>query len=213
MNPMPKTLTLIRHAESLSNAGGITLPHDSIPLSSLGQRQAVQLADSLSVRPSQILVSTMIRTHQTAAPFCERVKMQPVIVPALAEFSVIDHRLIDGMDQAERRVAVKPYWDDPNPDRRLGDGADSFRDFDARVGAFQDSMAALPDATVVFGHGIWFGLLFWRLQGNRVTDSATMLEFRRFQLSLPMPNCAIHTLTHQGGAGWTRSTHGAIVQQ
>lgn len=35
-----KTLYLIRHAQSVANAGGISLPEREIPLSALGREQA-----------------------------------------------------------------------------------------------------------------------------------------------------------------------------
>ena len=38
-----KMLYLIRHAQSVANAGGISLPEREIPLSALGREQAAQL--------------------------------------------------------------------------------------------------------------------------------------------------------------------------
>jgi alpha-ribazole phosphatase len=199
---MPRTITYIRHAESQSNAGGLTLPHADIPLSPLGVHQAETLARTLPASPSRVLVSPMIRTHQTAAPYMARISMSPEVAPELAEFSVIGHAMIEGMNGSERKVAVKPYWDDPCPDRRMGEGADTFREFEARVAAFQARMSDLPDGTVIFGHGIWFGLLAWRLLGYTVNDSTALRAFRRFQVGLPMPNCAMHQLAYVHGDLW-----------
>ncbi|MCG7656426.1 histidine phosphatase family protein [Wielerella bovis] len=38
-----KTIYFIRHAQSLANAGGISLPERDIPLSDLGKQQAAEL--------------------------------------------------------------------------------------------------------------------------------------------------------------------------
>ncbi|WP_211454226.1 histidine phosphatase family protein [Collimonas antrihumi] len=198
-----KKLTFIRHAESVANAGGVTMPHDAIPLSDLGRLQARELATALDVTPATVLVSSFIRTHQTAQPYCERFDVCPKVCPHLNEFSVIDPALIDGLDGAQRKPFVKAYWDDPNIHRRIGANADTFAEFDARVIAFMAGMDDLPDASVIFGHGIWFGLLLWRLLGYTADDAAGMRSFRHFQLGFPMPNCAAFTLTQIERGHWS----------
>ena len=56
--------------------------------------------------------------------------------------------------------------------------------------------------TVLFGHGIWFAMLIWRLLGFSSTSSDAMTAFRRFQTSLPMPNCAVYELSSTEGNRW-----------
>lgn len=193
-----KELIFIRHAESVSNAGGPTMPHGAVPLSELGHQQAQLLARLIDVEPATVLVSFFLRTHQTAAPFCERFGVQPQVHPDLHEFSVIDPALIQGLLGPQRKPFVKAYWDDPDPLRRLGENADTFAEFDGRVSVFIEQMDQLPDSTVIFGHGIWIALLFWRLLGYEVSDAEGMKAFRRFQLALPMPNCAVFSLVPIG---------------
>ena len=81
--------------------------------------------------------------------------------------------------------------------------ADTFAEFEARVRSFMVNMETMPDGTVVFGHGIWFGLLHWLSLGYRVSDAGEMRAFRRFQQALPMPNCATFVLAHAGGQRWS----------
>lgn len=154
-----KTLTFIRHAESVSNAGGVTMSHEAIPLSDLGHLQAQKLAALRSVPPVAVLVSSMVRTHQTAASFCNRFSVVPQVHPNLDEFSVIDPALIAGLNSAQRKPFVQGYWDDSDPLRRMGVNAETFAEFETRVSSFMVDMQTLPDSTVIFGHGIWFGLL------------------------------------------------------
>ena len=208
-----KTITFIRHAESIANAGGITMPHDAIPLSVLGHRQAAALAAALNVEPSTVFVSRFIRTHETATPFCNRHALTPQIHHSLHEFSVIDPVLIEGMDGAQRKPFVKDYWDNPDPHRRLGKNADTFAEFEARVRSFMVNMETMQEGTVVFGHGIWFGLLHWLSLGYRVSDTGEMRSFRRFQQALPMPNCATFTLTHAGGQRWSIQADTALMHR
>jgi broad specificity phosphatase PhoE len=186
-----KTITLIRHAESLSNAGGVTMPHAAIPLSERGRQQAEALAESLSVEPAAVIVSGMVRTHQTAAPYCARFNITPQQHIGLNEFSVIDSDLIAGMYGPQRRLFVRDYWDNPDPHRRWGEKADTFIEFEARVRGFIDELDRMADSTVIFGHGIWLGMLHWLLSGNRIYNADDMHAFRCFQLTLPMPNCAV----------------------
>jgi len=207
-----KTLTFIRHAESVANAGGITLPHHAIPLSDLGRLQARELAAALDVTPAAVLVSSFIRTHQTAEPYCERFGVRPKVCTDLNEFSVIDPVLIEGLNGAQRKPFVKAYWDDPDLNRRIGANADTFAEFDARILAFMADMGDLPDSTVIFGHGIWFGLLLWRLLGYSAANASDMHAFRHFQLGFPMPNCAAFTLTHIKGRHWGVQAIGSLAR-
>lgn len=82
----------------------------------------------------------------------------PVVEPLLDEFSIICPSLIEGMNGAQRRVVVRPLWDEPDPYRRSGAQADTFMEFQERVRRFIDErLDELPDGTVIFGHGIWCG--------------------------------------------------------
>lgn len=178
------------------------MPHAAIPLSDLGHAQARGLAGMLTREPSAVLVSAFVRTRQTAEPYCARVGIRPLECSNLNEFSVVDPALIEGLRGPERKPFVKAFWDAPDPHRRCGVEADTFAEFNSRVGAFQEGMQDLPDAAVIFGHGIWFGLLLWRLLGYSADDLDGMRAFRRFQQGFPMPNCAVFRLTH-GANHWS----------
>jgi broad specificity phosphatase PhoE len=189
-----KILTFIRHGESIANAGGVTMAHDAIPLSELGKAQARALASALDLQPSNIVVSEFLRTHQTALPFCNKVSMQPVIHSALNEFSCLDPALIQGMVGAQRRPMAEAYWQVADPEQRMGEQADTFHEFEQRVTAFIPELDSLPDKTVLFGHGIWFALLTWKLLGFNARHHQGMKAFRRFRSGFPMPNTAVYRL-------------------
>jgi broad specificity phosphatase PhoE len=183
-----KTITFIRHGESTANAGGITMAHDAIPLSELGKIQAQALAAVLDLQPSKIVVSEFLRTHQTALPFCDKVSMQPVIHAGLNEFSCLDPELIQGMVGAQRRP--------------MAEQADTFHEFEQRVTAFMPELDSLPDKTVLFGHGIWFALLTWKLLGFNARHHQGMQAFRRFRSGFPMPNTAVYRLESFAPGRW-----------
>jgi alpha-ribazole phosphatase len=189
-----KTITLVRHGQSTANAGGITMPHGAIPLSALGALHAQVLATLLPSRPSCVLVSAYLRAQQTAQPYCDRIGMPAQIHPLLHEFSAIDPALLEGMDGVQRRPIADAYWQASTPDQRMGAEAETFIEFDQRVADFLSQLPQLPDGAVLFGHGMWIGMLAWKLLGFSARDSAGMRAFRRFQSGLPMPNGAVYHL-------------------
>ena len=194
----------VRHGQSVANAGGLTMEHSAIPLSPLGIAQAATLAAVFDVEPSLVLVSSYLRAIETAEPFCARHDCLSEIEPLLREFSALDANELQGMDGAERRPLADAYWQACDPALRSGPGAETFFEFDARVEAFACTLPSVPERTVLFGHGIWFALLFWKLGGgDAIVTPRGMATFRRFQLALPMPNCAVFALELQPGGQWS----------
>lgn len=59
-----------------------------------------------------------------------------------------------------------------------------------------------PDQTVVFGHGMWLGMLVWKLLGFKSADSLAMRAFRGFQIGLPLPNCVVYLLREVAPGEW-----------
>ena len=205
-------LTCVRHGQSTANAGGVTMEHAAIPLSPLGQAQAETVAGLLDAEPSRVLVSSYLRARQTAAPYCARVHRQAEVHPLLHEFSALDADQLQDMTGAERRPLADAYWAAAEPDLRTGPKAETFAEFGARVDAFMAELEALPDRSVLIGHGIWFGLLFWRLMGFTASDSPGMRAFRRFQTSLAMPNCAVYELKGPYGSRWNLQANDAAMR-
>ena len=188
-----KTLYLIRHAQSEANAGGISKPERDIALSPLGREQAQALVARLP-RSNHVYVSELRRTHETAAPYCRAHGITPQVLPQLNEFSCLAFDRICGMDGTARRPLADAYWQRADPLECTGAGADSFAAFNQRLSAFLAHYPQLEDGSLLFGHGIWIGLLAWRLLGFSAETAADMAAFRRFQTGLPMPNTAVWQL-------------------
>jgi broad specificity phosphatase PhoE len=197
-----KTITFVRHGQSTANAGGVTMAHDAIPLSALGKLQAQMLATVLPQRPSLILASEYLRAQHTAQPYCERVGLRAQTHPLLHEFSTIDPAWLEGMNGEQRRPIADAYWQESDPEKRMGPEAETFTEFVQRVAAFLPQLQQLPDGAVLFGHGMWIGLLIWKLLGFTAPDSVGMKAFRRFQLGLPMPNGAVYRLREAASGHW-----------
>jgi alpha-ribazole phosphatase len=204
---LEKTIYFIRHGESVANAGGITMENKKIPLSSKGLVQAQSVVENFKIMPSQILVSEYLRTHQTAKPFCCRNNSEYQVCTELNEFSIISHELIEGMTGTQRRPIADAFWSEGDVNKRMGIEADTFNEFSERVNGFIAGMSQLSNGTVLFGHGIWFGMLLWKLMGFAANDQQSMIGFRRFQNGLPISNCIIYRLHSVNDRNWSVYVH------
>ena len=153
--PGATEVLLVRHGASAAAVDGELFPlvdgHGDPPLSSLGLEQAEQVARRLgSVAVDALFVTTLTRTHQTAAPLARRLGLDPVVVPQLREVLLGEweggvfrinvqagHPLALRMQQEER-------WD-------VIPGAEPMEAFAARVAEGLRTVVAAtgPDATAV----------------------------------------------------------------
>ena len=92
MEPTPGTcqVVLIRHGQSIPWVEGQPFDliggHGDPPLSPRGHWQAARLADRLEREPiSAMYVSSLTRTHETAAPLASRLGLTPQVEPDLRE--------------------------------------------------------------------------------------------------------------------------------
>ena len=88
--PGATTVLLVRHGESAPAHPDRPFPmrdgHGDPPLDPVGERQAELLADRLvHERVDAIYVTSLQRTHQTAAPLAERLGLDLTEVPDLRE--------------------------------------------------------------------------------------------------------------------------------
>jgi alpha-ribazole phosphatase len=194
---------IIRHAQSQANAGGVTLENPVVPLTALGELQARALAPLLPPAAARVWSSPFKRALDTAAPYCARLGVEPVIHAELREFETVDTIQMSGSSSAEREAIVARYWLEADPDHRTGPAGETFREFHARVARVRTQLLpALPDGTVIFGHGMWMALLFWQMWGFETVDHIAMTLFRRFQLGFPTPNTAVYGMTHLATGRW-----------
>src|SRR5262245_6075119 len=88
--PGSTTIVLVRHGESAPAHPDRPFPlrdgHGDPPLDPVGEQQAVLLADRLvHERIDAIYVTSLQRTHQTAAPLAERLGLELIEEPDLRE--------------------------------------------------------------------------------------------------------------------------------
>jgi 2,3-bisphosphoglycerate-dependent phosphoglycerate mutase len=170
--PGATTVLLVRHGESAPAHPDRPFPtrdgHGDPELDPVGVEQAELLAERLRTEAiDAIYVTTLRRTHQTAAPLAARLGLTPIEEPELREVFLGDweegelRRRAAARDPLFEQIFVQERWD-------VIPGAEPHEAFDARVwSGFQRVAAAHPDErVVVVAHGGVIGQLL-----HRVTDS------------------------------------------
>jgi len=171
--PGATTVLLVRHGESAPahpDRPFVTRDgHGDPPLDPIGERQAELLAERLQHEPiTAIYVTTLQRTHQTAAPLAKLLGITPVEEPDLREVFLGDweqgelRRRAANRDLLFEQIFLQERWD-------VIPGAEPHEAFDERVWrGFQRIVAAHPDERVaVVAHGGTIGQLLHRVTGAR----------------------------------------------
>jgi probable phosphoglycerate mutase len=147
-------LLLIRHGQTPDNArGALGAVVPGPGLTPLGRAQAAAVPDALANETIEaIYVSTMVRTHETAAPLAAALGITPTVLPGLREISA------GSLEQRSDEEAIRLYmgtifsWADDRAARIPA--AESGHEFFARYDDAIGEIAARHDGTVaVFSHG------------------------------------------------------------
>jgi broad specificity phosphatase PhoE len=189
------TLTLIRHAESESNADDII--STEIPgagLTEKGQKQADQIAHQLNrTGYDGVYASSLVRTQQTAAPLAKKLGRQVEVLPGLRELdagwfndkptSMASFTYLlapEGWLRGDRELAVPGSID-----------GDAFNDqFTRAVQRIYDSGDAKP---VAFSHGA--AIMTWTLMNAKNVTEDLMTDH-------PLPNIGRVVLNGSPVSGW-----------
>lgn len=171
--PGATEILLVRHGESAPAREDRPFPlvdgQGDPPLAEYGEQQALLVADRLvHEKLDAIYVTTLCRTHQTAAPLATRLGITPVVEPGLREIALGEWE--GGLFRirvAERDpVAVRMFeterWD-------VIPGAESTEAFAARIRESVERLAAkhVDRRIAVFSHGGTIGTIVSMATGAR----------------------------------------------
>jgi len=175
-------IILIRHGESMANAGERTRTPSGIPLSPLGREQARDL-EHAALDPELIVVSAYLRTQETAAPLCQRLSDVPVETWPVHEFTYLAPEHYINTTEQDRHAPVARYWERADPQHRDGPGAETFAEFIARVDAILERLRSMDDPQVcIFTHSFFILALLWRqMRPGAVVDERFMREYDIFR--------------------------------
>jgi probable phosphoglycerate mutase len=164
---------LVRHGESAAADPAHPFPlvdgRGDPPLSVLGRRQAVLIAQRLAVtRVDAIYVTSLRRTAETAAPLAARLSLVPRVEPELAEVNLgewdggIYRQKVAQNDPLVAQMAEQERWD-------VIPGAESNEAIAARCGPAIERIASAHrgERVVCFAHGGTIGAVLAIATGSR----------------------------------------------
>jgi probable phosphoglycerate mutase len=165
------TVLLVRHGESApaipDQPFDLRDGHGDPALDPVGVDQAERLAERLAKEQvDAIYVTTLRRTHQTAAPLARRLGLEPIVEPDLREVFLGEW---EGGALRSRAAAGDPLFQEVFRQERWDviPGAEPHEEFDARTArGLQRIVDAHPDGrVVVVVHGGVIGQLLHRVTG------------------------------------------------
>lgn len=195
---------LIRHGESESNAGLPTADSASTPLTPRGFEQAERLVQVFEEPPELLVVSSYLRSQQTAAPIIRRFPAVPQAVWPVQEFTYLARPPGQPTTPQQRKPRVEAFWHRSDPYYRDGGWAESFADLMERL---QHVLRLLHEQEsgfiAVITHGLFMRALYWALLTHSFEISPERMQrFHHLRASFSVPNTAILKLLVQGDEVW-----------
>lgn len=189
----PRTVLVVRHAQSAANVGQRTRDPASIAITDLGRAQAERLAASVGFAPTRIITSSFVRTHQTAEPLMLRFQQLVREEWNIHELTYLSpSRFVDSSPE-ERRPFVDEFWRAADPHRVDGDGAESIAQFVGRVSAALTSMRdEIASDSIVVTHGQVMQTMLYLLGGHPIPSTrAQTIDYRKITTGTPIANTAV----------------------
>jgi broad specificity phosphatase PhoE len=192
-------LLLLRHGQTHGNtAGALDTAVPGLSLTELGHRQAEAAARALVERKiEQIFVSSLTRTHQTAAPLASLLGVEPRVLEGLREISAGDFEMASDHDSIAGYIGTVADWIEGRYDARMP-GGESGHEFlsryDAAVAEIHRTVEAAGHArALLVSHGA--AIRTWI--SARVTDAES-----HARATDPLHNTACVELVGDPEAGW-----------
>jgi probable phosphoglycerate mutase len=181
-SPAATKILLVRHGQSVTNAGGRAAAQVSNPLTELGRAQSREFAERFDCKPTVFVVSPFLRAQQTSEPLRQRFPDVPVEEWPIHEFSFLNPALHKGTSEADREPNVVGYWQREDPGYSDGPEAESFTLFlDRAREAIRRLVTRDPGGcVVVFTHGFFMQAFRLVLLFPNATDAELMANFQRF---------------------------------
>jgi broad specificity phosphatase PhoE len=175
-------IILVRHGQSVTNAGGRAADQVSNPLTELGRAQSREFAERLDCKPTLFITSPFLRAQQTSEPLRLRFPDVPIEEWPIQEFSFLNPVLYEGTSEADRQSHVVAYWQREDPAYIDGAEAESFTLFLGRARETIRRLAARDPGgcIVVFTHGFFMQAIRLVLLFPNATDAELMANFQRF---------------------------------
>jgi probable phosphoglycerate mutase len=181
-SPASTRIILVRHGQSVTNAGGRAADQVSNPLTELGRAQSREFAERLDCKPTLFVTSPFLRAQQTSEPLRLRFPDVPVEEWPIQEFSFLNPALHRGTSEVDRESHVVAYWRREDPAFADGPEAESFTSFLDRARETIRRLATrdLGGCIILFTHGFFMQAIRLVLLFPNANDSELMANFQRF---------------------------------
>lgn len=208
-----KDVWLIRHGESTANAGAVTFSPESIPLTERGMEQARCVAEQVSARPDLIVVSSFLRSQQTAAPLIARYPGVKVEEWPVQEFTYLSPDRCHNTTFQDRKPLVAEYWARNDARYCDGPGAESFANLLERALATVARIKAAENGFIVMlSHGQFLRAVIWLLLHELDEMKVETMEgFHGFLDAISIPNAAIFKIRHEPPHLWMSGIFGSYI--
>jgi len=186
-------LLLVRHGQTPSNViGALDTATPGPGLTELGLEQAAALPEALAHEAiDAIVVSTLVRTHLTAAPLAATRQLEPIVRAGIREIEAGDLEMRNDRDGVMAYLKAFRSWADGDFDARIPgaeNGVEAFERFDAVVREF-----SYLDNLVIVSHGAM--IRYWVARASSNVDAEFVGEN-------PLSNTAVVALTGTPEEGW-----------
>jgi len=188
-------LLLIRHGQTPANVRGeLDTAHPGPGLTTLGLRQAAAIPAALHEESiDAIFVSTLVRTHLTAAPLAAALELEPVVLDGVHEIEA------GALEMATDHASYKTYletafaWGIGNRDAVMPGGTDGFAFFERFDASVRQVAASGAASAVLVSHGA--AIRVW------VAAAAANIE-PMFAADQDLDNTALVILEGSPSDGW-----------
>lgn len=188
---MPKKVILIRHAQSLGNAGLRTTNPTGNVLTETGWEQAREFASSITESPELIVWSSYTRTKETATPLVRKFPHVKAEEWAdIQEFTYLDPVKCFNTTPEERRPMVTAYWQSLDPDYNDGNGAESFAQMIDRARNLLNRVKDRPENSIfIFTHGQFMEAIKILMEHPHADSRELMSIFNNHDRGKKVANC------------------------
>ena len=194
--PHTITLTLVRHAQSVSNASGVIDTSTPGPeLTAKGRCQATVVSAQLAPKHYDgIYASSMIRTQETAQPTAQALREPVTVLPGLRELEAGQYEGKPESAAPQTYFVAPKQWLTGDRSARIPGSVDG-NEFNAR---FDEAVQRIYDSgdqnPVAFSHSA--AITFWVLMNARNADPKLLV-------SKPLTNVGRVVLNGNPANGWT----------
>jgi probable phosphoglycerate mutase len=164
-------ILLLRHGQTHANVdGSLDTAPPGVDLTDLGRAQAAAAAKALDGRGvDAVFVSSLVRTHQTAAPVAAALGVEPVVVDGLREISAGALEMRRDDEARDAYLSTVASWLFGSLEERMP-GGETGEEFLARYDA---GIAAVVDSGAQFALVVSHGAAIRTWVGARAIDDGS----------------------------------------